>query len=158
MRKITTILILMFVSSLVFAGQFDLKIKPGREDAVVKQVIVKVTLPDKKDLTAVVSEGSSLKITIGDKYYVFEPRAIDLEGKSAFLENTYASASAGDIEDFQFEILDIISVPLKNIRSLGLCDTGTCCVTCGNVTACACGVFDMTCGQCCCPGCCKQVR
>jgi len=157
MRRITTILILMFVSSLVFAGQFDLKIKPEREEAVVKQVIVKVTLPDKKDLTAVVSEGSSLKITIGDKYYVFEPRAIDLEGKSAFLENTYASASAGDIEDFQFEILDIISLPLANIRSMSDCDGGTCCVTCGSVTACACGV-KMSCNSCCCPGCCKPLN
>jgi len=148
----------LVLSSGLFGDRLGI-LAPQSKELKANFVKVRVTLPDSKELTAVVSEEGNLKISRGDEVYVFETRIIDAEGMNAIMENSYVSQSADRLADFHFEILAIISIPMDDLRPMAVaCGNGTCCVYCSDGwSACACSVE--MCGQnCCCPGCCAKER
>jgi hypothetical protein len=150
MKKSFAFVLVIFFAVMICFAQVEINSNSQKDDGSIKKIYVKTTLPDETEFTALVAEDGALKITIGGKYYEFEPRAIDIESKSAFFVNTYSSLNAGDVEDFQFEILDIISSPIEDIKTMP-CE---CCITCGGTTVCACAV-KMCQEHCCCNACCN---
>ncbi len=151
-KKIIILLIFTSISLLLFSNQFNLRTNVLDPESLVNHVKVRVTLPNFKEFTAVLDEGGALEITYGDEYYVFQPRIIDAARRNALIENTYASASAKNLDAFHFEILDVISFPLDKAQLRHDCQS--CCVSCDGAVACACAVT-MSCGDCCCRPCCN---
>jgi len=154
MKKLSiTLTILFLLGVVVNAGdQINLK-EPTETNEFLNLVRVNIQLPDNTSITASVREEGLLKLIIKGKTFLYETRLTNLDENCASMVNVFSEATDGLAPQISFEILEIISIPMEKVQSMALCNGGTCCVTCGSVTACSCGV-SMSCDSCCCPGCC----
>ncbi len=147
-KRIIFLLGFVFVTVCLVANIGERSIDNLVTDGIVNLVKVKFQMPDSSEVVAVIPEGENLEITLGDDLFIFSPKITDLELKSVIMENINF-ASNKDEDDFQFEIIDIVSSPMSEIQP-----RCTCCITCNGGQTCASCVF--SCGRkCCCyPACC----
>ncbi|MCK4762022.1 MAG: hypothetical protein KAW12_07475 [Candidatus Aminicenantes bacterium] len=144
-KKIIFTFFLILISALVFANQVDSKLNPKDSEVLVNKVKVKITLPDSNVAWAVVEENGNLEITMREKHFIFSPMIINLEKKTVVIENIHNNSNA-EVDLFQFEIIDIISLPLSQLQKQGC----SCCVTCEETNTKVCACMVEMCGDSCC--------
>lgn len=150
-KKLITLFICIGLSVLLFSNQVSSDLDLKDTENFINKVKVKITLPDSNEAIVVIDEDKIIDITFKNEQYMFTPRIIDLEEKTAVIDNVFSSV--GDAESFYFEIIDIISIPISQIKKMA-CE---CCITCESTQTKVCGCAVVMCGESCCchPACCR---
>lgn len=168
----------LLVTSTSLISCEEKKEKKENTEKTVARAEITLKIPGKEEIKTTISDKSVLRFRVGNTLYGIAISDMNAEKKQAdiaFIEVADFDKELKVIPKDQLKVvtekkgiatlavernIGVIDVQLNDFSVGGLdmnAASGSCCVTCGNLTACGCAV-KMSCGSCCIGQCCGTIE